>query len=153
MQPSLKESWSTTESAGPKTREAVEGKEAQGETERVDEAQRRERTWRGPMDDARPVEQKNKQDLHRERKQEEEPNGRGRESDRDRHADQLLPFRTRKFLEKRMDLTEEAIRQTQQMQQRTGLMFSQVLDKTPRKRQQQVETGHVEDQRVNCRDT
>ena len=42
-----------------------------------------------------------------------------------------------------MDQTEEAIRQTQQMQQMSEVMFQQYVS------QIQVETGHVEDQQMN----
>ena len=63
------------ESLPGKGRSAGEGKVQHSETERVDEAQRRKRIWRKPM------ELKHKYDSHRMREQEEEQNGRGREAE------------------------------------------------------------------------
>ena len=67
-----------------KGRSAGEGMEQQGETDRVDEAQRRKRTWRGPMDDA----------VHTRGKTERKW---GR--DRDRGANQFPPCQKRMYME------------------------------------------------------
>ena len=55
--------------------DAREGKTRQGETERLDKTQRRERTWGGPLDDTGSMEQEHACGTSSEHEQAEEQNG------------------------------------------------------------------------------
>ena len=68
------------ESLPDKGGDAREGKTKQGETERLDKTQRRERTWRGPVDDTGSMEQQHAYGTNCEHEQEEKQNGRWRET-------------------------------------------------------------------------
>ena len=66
------------------TREGVQGKQRFNKESSKKRERERERTWRGPMEDARPMERTHQYDVHRKREQEEEQNGRERERRRSR---------------------------------------------------------------------